>query len=577
MSKRLFLLLPALAAVLASARDKAENWTEVHSTHFTVLTNSSEKQGRRIAGQFERMRLVFHVAFPKLQIDPESPIVVLAIKDKEDFWALEPETYLAKGSLELNGLFLRASDKNYVLMRLDAAGGHPYSVVYHEYTHLLLSKAAKMPLWLNEGLAQFYQNTDIHERDVLLGEPSGANLMLLRQKRLLPLATLFSVDENSPYYHEKNKGSIFYAESWALTHYLQLKDLQDKTSRLSQYLELLTQEVDPVNAATGAFGSLKRLQSALQTYVQQGSFNYFTLTTTTDVDDSAFEVQAITSAEADAVKADFLACYGRIADARALLDQILQEDPDNVSAQETMEFLEVLEETQVENSLRDAIKGSPSSAPTYHQLASFLRMHSRNLEEARIMALKAVSLDPANVGYRINLANILLALGRGPSAVEVLRDATILAKTLEETQAVDNVLSNAQQYAAAQLRELDQNRRLRDEAGSRKEPAAPATDVLPVTPPNGSVPSQLHRFVVGVLKGVHCDSPNLDLTVTSRANTLALHADNYFKIRFTALNLNFTGELEPCTDLENRTARVEYVESADKTDAPHLIAVELHK
>jgi hypothetical protein len=82
--------------------------------------------------------------------------------------------------------------------------------------------------------------------------------------------------------------------------------------------------------------------------------------------------------------------------------------------------------------------------------------------------------------------------------------------------------------------------------------------------------------VVGVLKGVHCDPPKLDLTVSSRANRLTLHADNYFKIRFTALNFDFTGELESCTDLENRTARVEYLESTDQTDAPHVIAVELH-
>jgi hypothetical protein len=156
MSKRLFLLLPFFAAVLAPARDKPENWIEVRSPHFTVVTNSNEKQGRHIADQFERMRSVFHVAFPKLQIDPGAPLVVLAIKDEKGFQALEPEAYLAKGSVKLGGLFLRASDKNYVLMRLDAEGEHPYAIVYHEYTHLLLSRAAeRMPLWLNEGLAEF--------------------------------------------------------------------------------------------------------------------------------------------------------------------------------------------------------------------------------------------------------------------------------------------------------------------------------------------------------------------------------------------------------------------------------------
>ncbi len=69
--------------------------------------------------------------------------------------------------------------------------------------------------------------------------------MLLRQEHLLPLATLFTVDYNSPYYHEENKGSIFYAESWALTHYLEVKDTRENTHRLTDYAKLVSQKVDP--------------------------------------------------------------------------------------------------------------------------------------------------------------------------------------------------------------------------------------------------------------------------------------------------------------------------------------------
>ena len=236
MSGRLFLLLPIFAAALSPARDKAETWTEISSPHFIVVTNASEKQGRRVADQFERMRSVFHVAFPKLKIDPGSPIIVLAIKDEKDFKALEPTAYLAKGSLKLGGLFLRAPDKNYVLMRLDAEGEHPYAVVYHEYTHLLLGKAAEwLPLWMNEGLAEFYQNTEIREKDVFLGKASGESLLLLKQSKILPLKTLFAVDASSPYYHEESKGSVFYAESWALVHYLEQQDRHQKTHAIRDY------------------------------------------------------------------------------------------------------------------------------------------------------------------------------------------------------------------------------------------------------------------------------------------------------------------------------------------------------
>lgn len=219
MCRRFLLLALLFSAVPAWPRDRNENWVEVRSEHFIVATDSTEKKARQIADQFERMRAVFHIALPKLQADPYVPIVVIAVKDDKDFRDLEPSVYLAKGQLKLGGLFLRTLDKNYVLMRVDAEGEHPYEVIYHEYTHLLLSKDAEwLPLWLNEGLAQFYENTDIHEKEVESGQPSTENIILLRQNKLLPLKTLFTVDTRSPYYHEEHKGSIFYAESWALTH-----------------------------------------------------------------------------------------------------------------------------------------------------------------------------------------------------------------------------------------------------------------------------------------------------------------------------------------------------------------------
>src|SRR5215813_14147424 len=114
MLPRLVAFALLLAAPYASARDKADNWIQVQSPHFVVVTNAGEKQGRRIADQFERMRSLFHAMFPKIQMDSAgAPIVVLAVKDDKDFRALEPQDYLAKGSLKLGGLFLWATDKNY--------------------------------------------------------------------------------------------------------------------------------------------------------------------------------------------------------------------------------------------------------------------------------------------------------------------------------------------------------------------------------------------------------------------------------------------------------------------------------
>src|ERR1051326_6675724 len=372
MSKRVLLLLPVFVAALAQARDKAENWIEVRSPHFRIVTDSNEKQGRQIAGQFERMRSLVHVAFPQLQVDDGGPLVVLAVRDKREFQTLEPESLLGKGALQLNGLFVRTTEMNSVLMRLDAEGSNPYSVVYHEYTHLMLSKAPNIPLWLDEGMAQFYEKTELYEKSAALGRANSRHVSLLLQNPQLPLPTLFAVDETSPYYREKEKGSMFYAESWALVHYLLFRDYEYKTSKVNEYVSLLAQNVDAVTAAVQVFGDLKKLQAALEHYIMQGSFNYFRTTALAKVDDSSFQVEAVTAVDVDALKANVLAHNGRTVEARTLLDRVLQEDPNNVSAHETVTFLQTQEVRQAEDSLRNAVRSNPSSADACDRLAVFL-------------------------------------------------------------------------------------------------------------------------------------------------------------------------------------------------------------
>jgi hypothetical protein len=152
-----------------------------------------------------------------------------------------------------------------------------------------------------------------------------------------------------------------------------------------------------------------------------------------------------------------------------------------------------------------------------------------------------------------------------------------VAKTPGEIEVVNNSLLNAQHFAEAQ-ESNHESQRLMEEA---KAASAGGAEEEPVTPRlthrKEFVPSGPHRFVVGILKAVQCDAPDLDLTVSSGSKTLALHTDNYYKIQFTALNFQPNGELKPCTDLEDRPAKVEYVESSDKNDTPRLIAIELHK
>ena len=605
-------------AVLANA--KTEEWLEVRTPHFVVVTNAHEKQARHVADQFERVRFVFHRVFPSANVDPGSPIVVLALKDKKGFQALEPEAYLARGQLQLAGLFLRAADKNYVLLRLDAEGEHPYATVYHEYTHLLISHAEEwLPLWLNEGMAQFYENTDIHDQEVLLGQASAGALYELQQNRLLPLATLFTVDNTSPYYHEENKGSIFYAESWALTHYLMVKDFQDRTNRIPDYAKLVNGHVDPVTAATTAFGDLKKLQSNLESYISRGEISYFRMPGATDVDDTAFRVRPLTLPAADAVRADFLAYDQRFTDARTLLDRVLHDEPNNVSAHETMGFLAFRDgklddaqhwyeqavqldsqsylahyyfaaitmregmpsaqiQDQIEASLKAATKLNPSFAPAFDQLAMFYGIAHKNLEEAHAASLMAVQLDPGNVGFRINAANVLMQMERPKDAATVLQTALKLADSPGQTAMIQSQLESIQRYQAARERIVQDYRESSEKTArqsadeSGQNPAA--AEVAPVPPEDDRHGPR--RAIKGVLQDVQCADPTMTLRVQNSGKPVSLRTRNFYKIQFSALGFTPSGDLNPCKDLEGMKAKVEYFEALNGS-VGQIVSIELMK
>jgi hypothetical protein len=229
----------------------------------------------------------------------------------------------------------------------------------------------------------------------------------------------------------------------------------------------------------------------------------------------------------------------------------------------------------VESSLRAAIKLNPSFAPAFDRLAAFEGMRRRNLDEAHLMALTATQLDPGNVGYRVTGAHVLMQMDRGKDAEAVLRGALRLAKSPEETAMVQNFLMHAEEYASARDREKEQDRRRAEEEKIEAEEEAASGESAGAAeegPPKGP-----HRFLIGALQNVHCHAQRIDLTIAAKGKTMALHSGNYYKIEFTSLGFTPKGDLNPCTDIEGMSAKVEYVESSAKSAAPYVIAIELHK
>jgi hypothetical protein len=167
------------------------------------------------------------------------------------------------------------------------------------------------------------------------------------------------------------------------------------------------------------------------------------------------------------------------------------------------------------------------------------------------------------------------------SAVEVLRVASKLAKSPQESQWVDNALMHAQEFEAAQEQRAEIQQRMNDEATVPSEGTASVTEgpspPLPHLARRDFVPGGPHRFLTGVIKGVRCDSPNIDLQVESAGKSRAFHSDNYFILPFSALGFQPSREINPCKDIEGRPAKIEYVESANHAETARVVSIELHK
>jgi Tfp pilus assembly protein PilF len=632
MPKLVAVLLVLFGSLSVAQAESNPQWIQIQSEHFTVITDSYEKQGRHVAGQFERMRSLFHFLFPAAN-DAGSRILVFAFKDRKGFNALEPAAYQAKGSLQLAGLFLTTPDRNYILVRLDTEGEHPFSTVYHEYTHYMLRKNQWLPLWLNEGLAEFYQNTEIEGKEVRLGEPSTDDVFYLRDHPLLPLTTLLAVDHNSPYYHDEQKGSVFYAESWALTHFIQINDFNNKTHRMQDYAKYLQQHQDPVTAAQHAFGDLGQLQKALTEYIGQRSLKAFLIKSSFTVDEASFKASPITQPSVDAIRADVLVGVDRSDDAKVLLDKVLADDPKNALANEaegslcmrrqdtagarrwfgqavklgsqsamanyyfavfSMQAGDKDSNAAIESSLLTAIKSEPSFAPSYDALAHFYAMQNEKLDEAHTLLAHAIELDPVELNFRLNAASLEMQRKQYPNAINILQAALSDASQPSQVAMIQSRIAQIKRF-----QEL-QNRPQLDSAST----VTTSTDVPTVSTSAGSATttdgktftvtadppateektypvadaSAKHHTVNGTVKEVKCTYPTvLTLKLDQGAKSVPLFTANYYKVTYGAANFTPPENLNPCKVMEGMKARIEYAEVTDPDVTGQIVSIILSK
>ena len=340
-----------------------DSWTSVRSKNFLLVSNASEKDIRRVGIRLEQFREVFSRLFPNLNINSAIPTTVVVFKNDESYRPF-------KISANNAGYYQSGPDVNYIALKLvkDLAGDQdPYTIIFHEYTHLLVNNTTgNVPLWFNEGLAEYYSTFSITaDQKVVMGKPIPSHVYLLREKTMLPLRTLFQVDPKSPYYNESEKQSIFYAESWALMHYLVLGTDRRRVGQMGKFIELLARDVPMEEAFQQSFSTtFEDMEKELRTYIQRDRYPTITGSFTNKVTyESAMQSAPITEAEAQAYLGDLLLKSNR-ADCEVYLQRALELDPNLPMANASLGLLRV-QQGKTEEARQRLERAIARSSPNY--------------------------------------------------------------------------------------------------------------------------------------------------------------------------------------------------------------------
>lgn len=428
-----------------------KHWFAVHTAHFSIYSCGEAPEVHHLGEMLEQ----FHDAYSQLagaQAASSPPVIVMAFPDRKD---MEPFLPLYKDKpANMDAFFHHGAEENLIVLSLSNLDPSSLRTIFHEYSHLLFRNNEKVwPLWLCEGMAEIYGMFELAGFEARVGRPIQNHVLVLQQEQWMPLRELFKVGHDSPQYNEGECQSVFYAESWLLTHYLMLGPNPARKASFGQLTVLLRQGQNPEQAFTNAFHcSLKVMEAELHRYLEGGVFHYLAYQLKFDPSrPHATSTRLVPTVEAWFRLGVELMRIGRLGPAEECFAESRKSDPKSPLSSEGMGLLAAaqdrhadavreLQETlklnsrsylahysfavekyelatgdrhhnrldkaaasEIRSELENSIKLMPYFAPSEGFLGFIELEQGENFEEAKRHLRKAVQLDPSNYWYVLQL------------------------------------------------------------------------------------------------------------------------------------------------------------------------------
>ncbi len=265
------LLLASLALPASALPRERDKWLRVETDHFVFFSNADEPSIRRLATKIERLHALLSQINPGKELGSDRPIYLYAFESNRSWNPYKP-LYNGKPA-NIAGYFFARPEASYMVMLAEGEEGE--RILFHEYMHYALGRIyTTVPLWFNEGMAELYSTFQATDWDAEVGHPIGVHIDTLRRHDLIPLERLFAIDSTSTEYNEERRQGIFYAESWALVHYL-LRGNPARREQTFQFFKDVTNGKPSLEAFRSAFQEdAAQIERELHDYVRRSEFKY---------------------------------------------------------------------------------------------------------------------------------------------------------------------------------------------------------------------------------------------------------------------------------------------------------------
>lgn len=259
-------------------------WLEIHSIHFTVITDAGDKKGREVAVRFEQMRAVFATLLGKDRLHQSVPLTILAFDNDKSYYQLAP---LHQGQpIDVPGFFLPGDDQDFIVLNLSEE--ESWCAVAHDFATMLLTyNYPPAQEWFDEGIEEYFSSIRVDNKQVELGTDPGLRpsaqknsignerdshqpssfAELLAAQPWLSLPELFATKHDASVGDQRKRNLLFEAESWIVIHYLLH---EQKLPDTGTYFNAVLNEHLPVqDAIQKAYGmSSAQLEQAVKNYFQ---------------------------------------------------------------------------------------------------------------------------------------------------------------------------------------------------------------------------------------------------------------------------------------------------------------------